>query len=220
MNTRIIHLPADPGSREALEDVLGEISTALTAGAVAAYPTETYYGLGALSTSAAAVSAVFALKGRDPARPLPLVAGDAAMVRALAASPLPAAFERLAAEFWPGPLTVVLKASAAVPTAVLGPGGTIGVRVPAPGWLRRLVSGLGAPLTATSANLSGGGELSEPGDVLRAFAGKVDLMIDGGPTPGGKPSTVLDLSSGRPRVLRDGAVAAERLKPILADLEI
>jgi L-threonylcarbamoyladenylate synthase len=98
----------------------------------------------------------------------------------------------------------------------MGSSRTIGVRVPDHIWLRGLVDAAGFPLTATSANLSGEGETSDPHEALRIFQGKVDLLVDGGITAGGRPSTVLDLSVRPPRVLREGAVSRESLRPFLA----
>jgi len=179
-----------------------------------AYPTETYYGLGAAAFSAKAVSRIFALKGRDPGKPLPVIAAGLDMVREIAA-PLPSAFWTLAGEFWPGPLTLVLRAVPDWPDFLSGPGGTVAVRVPPLAWLRDLAYAMSQPLTATSANLSGERELAEPGQVRAVFEGRLDLIVDGGPTPGGAPSTVLDLTGAKPRVLREGAVPASRIRAVL-----
>jgi L-threonylcarbamoyladenylate synthase len=93
----------------------------------------------------------------------------------------------------------------------------VALRIPPPPWLRRLVYDLSQPVTATSANLSGGGEISEPAKVAAVFEGKIDLIVDGGATPGGVPSTILDLTSPKPRFLREGAVSAARVRAVLGD---
>ena len=179
-----------------------------------AYPTETFYGLGAAALSARAVARIYRLKARDPGKPLPVIASDLEMVVEIA-GPLPPVFWTLAEEFWPGPLTLVLKASAAIPAFLAGPGGSIAVRIPPVSWVRRLAYEISQPLTATSANLSGEGEMTDPSAVASVFEGKIELIIDGGATPGGSPSTLLDLTTPEPRFLRVGAVSAERIRAVL-----
>jgi len=193
---------------------LAEIAEVLGRGGVMAYPTETFYGLGAAAFSARAVSRIFDLKGRDPGKPLSVIAADLDMVAEIA-GPLPAAFWTLAEEFWPGPLTLVLRAAPDWPDFLAGPGGTVAVRVPPLAWLRKLAYELSQPLTATSANLSGEKEIAEPGQVRAVFEGKLDLIVDGGPTPGGAPSTVFDLTGAEPRLLSEGAVPASRIRAAL-----
>ncbi len=102
------------------------------------------------------------------------------------------------------------------PAALLGPGGTIGLRIPPAPWLRRLVFELSAPVTATSANLTGEKELADPAEVRRLFEGRVELIVDGGRTPGGRPSTVLDLTRGWAVIIRDGAIPAAALAGFLS----
>lgn len=178
---------------------------------VLAYPTETFYGLGVLAFSRKAVEKIYALKRRDRGKPISIIVADMAMAEKVADS-IPSAAKKLAKEFWPGPLTVVLKAKPVFPADVPGPGGSIAMRVPGVAWLRSLVRRLGSPLTATSANVSGAGEISDPREIIRLFRDKVDLIIDGGLTPGGLPSTIVDLTSGRLRVLRAGAVPESALR--------
>jgi L-threonylcarbamoyladenylate synthase len=129
--------------------------------------------------------------------------------------PFPAAYRVLAGEFWPGPLTLVLPASSRLPDFLLGPGRTVAVRIPPLPWLRALVREISQPLTATSANLSGEEAVAEADQVIAIFGGKVEIVVDGGRTPGGGPSTVVDLSSPEPRVLREGAVSAARIRAAL-----
>ncbi|MGD0782699.1 MAG: L-threonylcarbamoyladenylate synthase [Candidatus Aminicenantales bacterium] len=201
LKTRIILLPGggpDPG-------ILGEIAAVLRLGGVMAFPTDTFYGLGANAFSAAAVERIYALKRRDRGKPLSIIVADPAQA-SRAARNLPPALENLARAFWPGPLTLVLRAAPVFPAEMLGPGGTIALRVPAVAWLRDLLRLTGFPITATSANLSGDGELDDCGAVRRLFDGRTDLIVDGGRTPGGAPSTIVDLTSGAPRLLRAGAV--------------
>lgn len=208
--TRIVKL--DGG--QAAPALIKEIAASFLEGAVAAYPTETFYALGAAAFCGPAVDRVFRLKERAARKPLSFVVSDLDMVGEVT-SALPPTFQALAGEFWPGPLTLVLPAAAGLPDRLLGPGRTIAVRVPPPAWLRALVRELAEPLTATSANLSGGKELADPADVMALFEGRVDLLVDGGPAPGGRPSTIVDLTGLRPAVLREGAIPAARIEALL-----
>jgi L-threonylcarbamoyladenylate synthase len=194
-----------------------DIAAALRRGAVIAYPTETFYALGAAACSRKGVGKIFRLKKRDASKPLSFIVSDMDMVGDVVSS-LPPTFPTLAAEFWPGPLTLVLPAAEGLPEPARGPGRTIAVRIPPLAWLRDLVRELGEPLTATSANLSGNKELADPADVRRLFEGRLDLIIDGGPAPGGAPSTIVDLSGAAPRVLREGKIPASRIEESLGIL--
>lgn len=208
--TRILQL--DPGQADPL--LVRDIAAALRGGAVAAYPTETFYALGAAAFNGRAVDRVFRLKKRASGKPLSFVLADLDMVGEVVAS-LPPAFWVLAEEFWPGPLTLVLPAAAGLPDRLLGPGRTIAVRIPPPAWLRAVIRELAEPLTATSANLSGEQELADPAEVAALFEGKVDLIIDGGLAPGGRASTIVDVTGPAPRVLREGAIPAARIEAVL-----
>ena len=208
--TRIIMVGERP--EESLPQ--GEIAEALLGGAVAAYPTETFYALGAASFSKRGVERIYRLKGRDASKPLSVIASDLDMVAEIVA-PLPAAFAALAAEFWPGPLTLVLPAAASLPEFLVGPGRTIAVRIPPLAWLRSLVAELAEPLTATSANLAGQKELSDPAEVAALVTGKVEWLLVGGRTPGGLPSTIVDITGEVPRVLREGAIPAASILALL-----
>jgi L-threonylcarbamoyladenylate synthase len=208
--TRVIRVDPTGEDPEAERD----IAAALLRDAVIAYPTETFYALGAAAFSKRAVEKVYRLKGRDAGKPLPVIAADLDMIREIA-GPLPPEFRALAGEFWPGPLTLVLPASERLPGFLSGPGRTIAVRIPPPAWLRRLVREIAQPLTSTSANLTGRNELADPGEVAALFGGRVNLVVDGGLAPGGAPSTIVDLTSAEPRILREGAVPAARVWAVL-----
>jgi L-threonylcarbamoyladenylate synthase len=191
-----------------------EVAAALLEDVVIAYPTETLYALGAAAFSKRAVEKIYRLKKREPGKPLPVVASDLDMVKAISAS-LPPSFRPLAEEFWPGPLTLVIPAAAGLPEFLLGPGRTIAVRIPPLPWLRALVLEISQPLTATSANLSGEKELADPAEVIALFRGRIDIVVDGGPTPGGAPSTIVDLTSPEPRILRIGTISEARIRTVL-----
>jgi len=196
------------------DDVIETVADILLRDGVMAYPTETFYGLGAVCFSGKAVRRIYRLKARDAGKPLSLIVSSLDMIETLAVGP-PPVFHRLAGEFWPGPLTLVLKASPSFPARLAGPGHTIGVRIPSVPWLRRLVHEIGLPITATSANISGEGEISDPAKVLRTFNDKVDIIVDGGPTRGGQASTIVDITGPMPRILREGAVSKAQLEKYL-----
>jgi L-threonylcarbamoyladenylate synthase len=211
IQTRLIKLSdgtADPS-------VLEEIAAVLRADGVMVFPTDTFYGLGGNALSAGAVEKIYGLKGRDRGKPLSVVVADVDQARDFTRD-RPAAWSVLARAFWPGPLTVVLPAGPGFPAAMLGPGGSVALRVPALPWLCALLKKTGFPVTATSANLSGDGELDDPAAVRRVFDGRAELIVDGGRTPGGAPSTIVDLTAGVPRLVRPGAVAWESVLAVLA----
>ncbi len=210
IKTRIVSIEPEAAELAAA----GDVARALLEGGVAAYPTETFYALGSAAFSRPAVHKIYRLKERDASKPLPFIVADMDMLGGLV-SELPPGFAALAAEFWPGPLTLVLPAASRLPEHVLGPGRTIAVRLPPLAWLRGLVRDLGEPLTATSANLAGGRELADPAEVRALFEGRVEIVVDGGPAPGGQPSTIVDLSGEKPRVLREGRIPAARIEAVL-----
>jgi L-threonylcarbamoyladenylate synthase len=206
MKTKILKM----GGENIGPEPLAMISDILDGDGVMAYPTETFYGLGVLALSEKAIEKVYRLKERERGKPLSVIISDLAMAEKIAAS-LPPLFRLLAGEFWPGPLTLIVRAKPLFPSNLLGRDRSLAMRVPAVSWIRDLVRHLGAPITATSANISGQREISTSDDVIAAFQGTVDLIIDGGRTPGGRPSTIVDLAGARPLILRPGAVPASAL---------
>jgi L-threonylcarbamoyladenylate synthase len=176
----------------------------LAAGGVVAFPSETFYGLGVAALDAAAVRRLFALKGRPESRPILVLVDAPAAVERVAT--LTERARALIARHWPGALTLVLPALPAVPVELTAGTGTIGVRQSGHPVARALAAALGAPVTAPSANLTGEPPPTTAAQVLRVFDGRIDLVLDGGTTPGGLPSTVLDVTVEPPRVLREGAV--------------
>jgi L-threonylcarbamoyladenylate synthase len=180
------------------------VAEALRRGGLAVYPTETFYGLGALARDEAALARLVAAKLRPEGKPLPLVAADRAMAfSAWAAAGVAARV--LAARFWPGPLTLVAPAAPGLPREVAG-SGSVGVRVPGSPVARELSRLAGGLLVSTSANPSGGPPPARVEDLDPALLARVDAVLDGGPTPGGLPSTVVELGREGARLLRDGAV--------------
>lgn len=190
---------------------------ALRAGGLVIYPTETFYGIAADPESAPAMARIFGLKGRSPNQPIALIAGDSASAFALAREVPPMA-RRLATAFWPGPLTVVMPARAALHAALCGPDG-VGVRVSSHPLARRLAAAFGRPITATSANLSGRPPAIQPAEVRALFQDVVEVILEDGVLAGGAPSTVIAVSSGGYRILRHGAVAERAIAAIAARKE-
>lgn len=182
----------------------------LERGGVVAFPTDTLYGLGANPASQAAVEALFDLKRRPARTAVPLVGASTQQIERWC-GPLPPAAARLAARWWPGPLSLILDAPPTVSAAVHGGTGTIAVRVPAHPVARALAEAWGSPVTATSANRSGEGAARTAGDLRELAADARVLVIDGGPSPGGPPSTIVDVRRGAPVLVRPGAVAWSRV---------
>jgi len=195
-------------------DKIKTIAYILKRQGVIAYPTDTFYGLGADCFSPEGIRRIYNLKKRKEIKPLPVIISDVDVVKKIAAE-IPPCFWPLSREFWPGPLTLVLKASSKLPRGLIGPSQTIGIRLPALSWLRELVRETDFPLTATSANISGEKGIFQVEKIIEIFWGKVDLIVDGGKTPGTKPSTVLDLALEKPKLLRRGAIPEKKFRRYL-----
>ena len=185
---------------------LAEAAAILLAGGVVAMPTDTLYGLAADPFSSAAIARVFAVKGRPTERAMPLVAADVDQI-ITQIGPLSELARRLAATYWPGPLTLLVQRPRSIPADVAGGRNEIGVRVPAHAVTRELCRACGRLLTATSANLSGEPPSSDPDEIERALGDGVDLLLDAGRTPGGAPSTIVDVTGHDARLVRPGAIA-------------
>ena len=212
VETKVIKIDPHRMNPSHMDTIVG----VLRKGDVIAYPTDTFYGLGVNCFSQKAVQRIYRLKKRQPSKPLSVLVSDRDMVRSLAVE-IPSLFWELTEQFWPGPLTVVLKASSALPREMLGPGDSVGIRLPGVSWLQDLIAETDFPITATSANISGDKELEDPLRVWDVFFGKVDLIVDGGKTEGIQPSTVVDLSSSRLEILREGAVPRSILDKYLEE---
>jgi L-threonylcarbamoyladenylate synthase len=193
----------------AIEARVRDAAEALRRGGVVAYPTETFYGLGAIARDGAAVRRLAALKGRPDGKPLPLVAGDRTQVDEVAA--LDEAAERLACAFWPGPLTLVLPARAGLAPEITAGTGTVGVRISASEIARALSLLAGGALVSTSANPSGGPPPARVLEIEAALRRQLDGVLDAGAVPGGRPSTVVALNAGEATLVREGAVPFEEV---------
>jgi L-threonylcarbamoyladenylate synthase len=204
---------ADPAT---LAAALAEAADAIRRGAVVAYPTETVYGLAADPAREDAVAAVFAAKGRAEGEALPLIAADVAAVSRLAGA-WSEAHARLAAAFWPGPLTLVVPLRpGVVATGVSAGRADVAVRVSSHPLARALAASTPSGLiTATSANRSGSPPSSTADAVAAALGDTIAVIVDGGATPGGPASTIVDVSDGPPRLIRPGPVPFDRVLDFL-----
>ncbi|GIW88724.1 MAG: threonylcarbamoyl-AMP synthase [Isosphaeraceae bacterium] len=193
---------------------IGEAAEVLRRGGLVAFPTETVYGLGADATNPSAVREIFEAKGRPATNPLIVHGADEAAVR-WAVAEWPEWAGRLAAQFWPGPLTLVLPRSERVAEEVTAGLGTVGVRVPDHRVALALLRTLGRPIAAPSANRSTGVSPTAAEHVLADLEGRVDLVLDAGRTAVGIESTVVDVTGRLPRILRPGVIGADWIGEVL-----
>lgn len=201
--------PAHPS-----EDLLEEAAQILRGGGLVAFATETVYGLGADATQADAIERIFAAKGRPSTNPLIVHVHDA---RAAArwVRQWPERAERLAAAFWPGPLTIILPRAPGIPDVVTGGLDTVGLRVPQPEATRGLIERTGRPIAAPSANRSNHVSPTRAEHVIADLEGRIDLVLDSGPTAVGVESTVLALDREQPTILRPGPITARDISDVL-----
>ena len=178
------------------------------AGAVIAVPTDTVYGLVCRYDSPRAIAQLFAVKERPPEKALPVLLGDEAQLPLVTAGPLPQPARTLMARFWPGPLTLVLSARTDLPGVLTAGGHTVAVRIPDHEFIRELARQSG-PLASSSANLSGQPECRTAQQVLEQLNERIPFIADGGESSNGVASTVLDLTTTPPRILREGPVGEE-----------
>jgi L-threonylcarbamoyladenylate synthase len=180
--------------------------TTLKKGGVIAFPTDTVYGLGADAFDATAVERIYEIKNRSRHQQLPLLIADVKQLTALA-NPIPEIAWFLTRHFWPGGLTLVLAKTDSVP-AHLASGSTIAVRVPNHRVCLALIQHLGNPIIGTSANISGQPAALSAEEVGQQLGGKIDFVLNGGKCPGGKESTVVDITHGAPAILRQGIISS------------
>ena len=192
------------------------IST-LKQGGLVAFPTDTVYGLGACLSIHQAVERVYQVKERPRNMALPLLLAHISQISEVA-EPVPPIAWFLADNFLPGALTIVLHKSKSVPDIITAGGITVAVRIPAHPIPVALIEGMGAPIVGTSANLSGRPSALVADEVYSQFGDKIDLIIDGGQCPGGKESTIVDVTGEKPVILREGAISREELERICGSI--
>ena len=191
----------------------GQILSFLRAGGVIGFPTDTAYGLGADPFNESAVRRIFEIKGRSETKPILLIANSVAMAGSV--GHLSESALALAERFWPGPLTLIVPARDTVPSLVTAGSGTVGVRLPAADFARRLMDALGKPITATSANRSGMPSTATAAEVRDQLGDSIDMLIDGGELPDRGGSTLLDMTVTPARILREGPIRAAQLSDVL-----
>ena len=184
-------------------------------GGVVAVPTDTLYGLAADAFNAAAIERVFAIKERPEGMALPVLLADAGQLASVV-SRVPEGVAALAEAYWPGPLTLIMERSTALPPRLTAGGSTVAVRVPAHPVPRELARRLGRPVTGTSANISGAPDPRTVDELRRQVGARVDCLIEEGPAPAGTASTIVDLSGHEPRLVREGAIPFAEIEALLA----
>jgi L-threonylcarbamoyladenylate synthase len=198
---------------------IAEAAAVLRRGGLVAFPTETVYGLGANALNTAAVEAIFAAKGRPPNNPIIVHVADADAARRLTTE-WPDIAALLAKKFWPGSLTLVLPKRPQVPDVVTARGPTVGLRIPAHPVALALLRAAEMPIAAPSANRSTQISPTTAPHVLRGLDGRIDFLLDAGPTPGGLESTVLDLTTNPPQLLRPGLVTVQQLQSVIGKIAL
>ncbi len=209
MHTKVVTIPS-PQESAAIE----EVGRALAEGKLVVIPTETVYGLGANGLKEEAVEGIFRAKGRPSDNPLILHVAEEAQVEELVAETPKAARDAMAV-FWPGPLTMIFKKSDLVPDAVSAGLDTVAIRMPDHPVAHAILAAAAVPVAAPSANLSGKPSPTKASHVIEDLSGKVDIIVDGGSTNLGIESTVLDVTTNPPMILRPGGVTKEELETIL-----
>lgn len=197
---------------------LQQAAQILRAGGLVAIPTETVYGLAAHALDSRAVERIYAAKGRPSTNPLIVHVATVQQVLGLVAT-FPPAAQQLAQHFWPGPLTLVLPKAKCVPDSVTAGGPTVAIRIPAHPLALRLLSESNLPLAAPSANRSMRLSPTTAAHVLDDLSGRIDLVLDAGQTPGGIESTVVDLSTSLPRLLRPGLLSPAAIEAVIGKID-
>jgi tRNA threonylcarbamoyl adenosine modification protein (Sua5/YciO/YrdC/YwlC family) len=192
--------------------LIEQVAESLRRGEVVALPTDTFYGLAVDPVNLRAVDNIYDLKSRARHKPLSLLIADVAQGYELARN-IDSDFDRLAERFWPGPLTIIVKAGSKLPLRVTANTGNVALRVPEAPICRAVVEELGLPITATSANLRGLPECTYANCVREQFGEKIPLIVDGGPTARSVATTIVDLSGGANSwmILREGAIPTHEI---------
>ena len=214
MDTEVVKVNPVAPERQAIE----RAAALIRAGDLVAFPTETVYGLGANALDREAVAKIFGAKGRPATNPLIVHVMDADSARQVVAD-WPESAQRLADHFWPGPLTLVLPKSERIPPGVTASGATVAVRAPKHPIAQALLEATSLPIAAPSANRSTRLSPTSAEHVLRSLGGRIPLLLDGGPSFGGLESTVVDLTTRPPRILRPGMVTAADIAEVIGPVE-
>ncbi|HWQ68778.1 MAG TPA: L-threonylcarbamoyladenylate synthase [Patescibacteria group bacterium] len=211
-NAQALRLAVTPQSPS--PSAVAQAASVLRRGGLVAFPTDTLYALGADASNPLAVKRVFEAKGRSLINPIPLLVADLTMAIQLVGE-LPEAAVRLAERWWPGPLTLVVTAPRTVCALLTAGTGRIGLRVPDSAVARALIRQFGGPVTGTSANRSGQKDPMNADEVLHQLGDQVNLVLDGGPVAGGSPSTVVDVTTNPPVIMRQGPIRQQEILSLL-----
>lgn len=195
------------------EQTLQRAANVVRSGGLIVYPTETLYGVGADATNPLAIKKVHEVKLRAEHKPILIIVDSIEMMSAFV-DDVSSAAQMLMEKFWPGPLTLVFKASERVPVELAGGSGTVGIRIPSSHVCLRLLAHLGRPLTSSSANRTGERPSRRISEIQSQLRG-IDLYLDGGELPESEPSTVVDVTGVAPRVLRSGAITSQQMDQVL-----
>ncbi len=196
------------------EEAIRKACSILRESGLVAFPTETFYGLGADALNEKALKKVFAVKKRDYSKPLLVIITQKDQLNSLVTE-IPPVAEKLSDSFWPGPLTIIFKARPELPHLLTGCTGTVGIRMPSHPVAQRLSVAFGRPLTATSANISGGKNPTTASDVWDQLGEGLDIILDAGKTSGIRGSTIIDVTVSPPRVVREGDIPMGEVEKVV-----
>ncbi|MEW5974430.1 MAG: L-threonylcarbamoyladenylate synthase [Acidobacteriota bacterium] len=210
MLSQRLRVRGDSSDQEALEVA----SVALLNGGIVAVPTDIYYALGADPFNLRAVEQIFQIKGRQSWKPILLLVDSVDQAEEVAQD-LPDVFYKIAEEFWPGPLTLIVPAATKLPRKITGGTGTVALRIPDLRITRLLIRAIDIPIVGTTANRAAHPPCASADDVLHDLGGKIELVLDAGPSRGNAPSTILDLTRDTPRIVREGGIPATDLAKYL-----
>ncbi len=213
MRALIIKIDPDRPREKTIEEAVRIINN----GGLVAFPTETVYGLGTDALNEEAVKKIFEIKGRPRDKPLSILIGRKEKLIKYVQE-IPKAAEILIAKFWPGPLTLIFKASSLIPDIIKGKNNTIGIRMPDCKIARKIIQASGVPLACPSANLSGRPSPTKAEEVIKDLGKRIALILDGGETKIGVESTVLDLTTSPPSILREKALKREKIEEVIGKL--
>ncbi len=211
-NTRIIKInPASPEISAILE-----AASVLKSGGIIGLPTDTVYGLGADAGNEEALQELYMIKAREPGKPTSILIHSRNQLGALV-SEITGPAEFLMETFWPGPLTIIFKASAKVHSILSAGGGTIGIRIPDSPVCLGILRETGFPLTAPSANVSGRPPACSAQEVFESFNGRIKLILDGGEADSSSPSTIADATGADIKIIREGKISKAVVEKVLAE---
>ncbi len=210
---KVLKVDSDHPKKEIIEEAVKLIKE----GKLIAFPTETVYGLGADALNEEAVKRIFEIKGRPLDKPLSIIIGRKEELRQCVQE-IPKSAQVLIERFWPGPLTLIFRASPLIPDIMMGENNTIGIRMPDCRIALEIVKASGVPLACPSANLSGRSSPTKAEEVIKDLGERIDLILDGGETKVGVESTVLDLTTSPPTILREGAFKREEIEEVIGKI--